>query len=258
MSERNMDRTKQVKANVAAFIRDASTGGAYAYTGERLSSRLALKRIVDAMIAMYPPTGRRLLDLGCGDGQYSLDFFRRGGGQFLLGIDPAEPAVKAAQKRFAEAGLADRARFQVGNIYDLSVEEHFDCITLTGVLHHLPDAAAALRTVAPLTDNILIMEPNGWNPVVKLLEKLSRYHREHEEQSFRFRSIRGWLEAAGFTAIRCELVNLVPMMCPDWLAGICKFLEPAVEAAPGLRDIACGQYVILASKSDSGGKTHEL
>jgi cyclopropane fatty-acyl-phospholipid synthase-like methyltransferase len=208
---------------------------------------------MDAMIAMYPPAGRRLLDIGCGDGANSLMYFNllsdNEGGASLLGIDPSEPALEAARKRFAEAGLAGRARFEPGNIYDLSLQEHFDCAVLWGVLHHLPDPAEALKAAAPLTDTVLIVEPNGNNPMVKILEKLSRYHREHEEQSFRFRSIRGWLEAAGFPSVRCELVNLVPMFCPDWLAGICKFLEPAVEAAPGLRDIACGQYVILASTS---------
>jgi len=235
------------KHNVDVFNQDVSASGSYAYTVNRLSSVLANKRISDAFAAIYPPQGKRFLDLGCGDGTYSLELIQRGA-DFVLGIDPSEKAVTAATAKADKAGFTDKARFQVGNIYDLSLTEHFDCIVLRGVLHHLPDAGKALRAVAPFAPNVLIMEPNGTNPVVKIIEKTSRYHIEHEEQSFPLSTLRRWLFEAGFTQFTCNHVNLVPMFCPDWLAKVCKFMESTFEAIPFIRNISCGQYIILSSK----------
>jgi len=94
----------------------------------------------------------------------------------------------------------------------------------------------------------LIVEPNGTNPIVKLLEKFSQYHIEHEEQSFFLSTVKNWLHDANMQLIACNYVNLVPMMGPDWMAKICKYIEPAIEKIPFINRVACGQYIILASR----------
>jgi 2-polyprenyl-3-methyl-5-hydroxy-6-metoxy-1,4-benzoquinol methylase len=239
----------QIKNNVSVFSRDVAETGSYAYTGDKLSSALANERITQAMVAIYSLHGKRILDLGCGDGTYSLELVKRGAAA-LVGIDPSEAAVAAASAKAKEAGLEDKMKFITGNIYELSLSEKFDCIVLRGVLHHLPDAGRALQAVASLADNVLLMEPNGTNPVLKIIEKTSRYHIEHEEQSFTLRTITKWLNNAGFPFVRCDHTNLVPMFCPDWMARVCKVVEPLVEALPLIRNIACGQYIIRASRDD--------
>jgi SAM-dependent methyltransferase len=243
---------KTQKHNVDVFSRDVLCGGGgYAYTGERLSSILANRRITEAYAALYPMKGKRLLDLGCGDGTYSLELLRLGA-NFVVGIDPSEAAVAVASKKADQTAFTDRVHFQVGNIYNLSLNEHFDCIILRGVLHHLPDAAKALKSISSFSDNVLIMEPNGANPVLKLIEKTSKYHIEHEEQSFLFSTIHRWLYEAGYIHCSLKLVNLVPMFCPDWMARLCKLSEPVVESLPFIRNVCCGQYIILATKINGG------
>jgi 2-polyprenyl-3-methyl-5-hydroxy-6-metoxy-1,4-benzoquinol methylase len=98
-------------------------------------------------------------------------------------------------------GLDATVKFEVGNIYALEsfiADKRFDCIVLRGVLHHLPDPARAIAGLAAFGGTIIVLEPNGNNPVLKLLEKYSRYHIEHEERSFTPALIRSWLVAAGF------------------------------------------------------------
>ena len=240
-------KSEHTKNNISIFSRDVTKDGSYAYTTDRLSSLMANKRISEAFQAIYPLSGKRLLDLGCGDGTYSLELIRNGA-VFVFGIDPAESAVASATEKAARSGLEGKTKFQVGNIYDLKLEQRFDCIILRGVLHHLPDAQRALQCVVPYANNVLIMEPNGTNPIVKLIEKFSKYHIEHEEQSFLFSKIQTWLCNVGFNHTICNYVNLVPMFCPDWMAKLCKIVEPFIEATPIIKNISCGQYIILASK----------
>lgn len=237
-----------VKENVSRFDADVAATGSYAYTTEKLSAKLANARISEAFRASYDFTGKRVLDLGCGDGTYTLDFPAWGAAE-VLGIDPAEIAVEAGKRKAAAANLSDKVSFQTGNIYDLKSaigDRRFDIIVLRGVLHHLPDAKKAIAAIAPFADAILIMEPNGYNPVLKVLEKVSRYHIEHEEQSFLPGTIESWFRAAGMRIERKSHVNLVAMFCPDWFAKTCKAFEPLMEKIPVAREIACGQLILVA------------
>lgn len=238
---------KKSKMNVSVFNQDVAKDGSYAYTKNHLSSMLSNERITQALTTLYPVQGKRLLDIGCGDGTYSIELAHLGA-DFVMGIDPSETAVAAASEKAKQAGTTQKTFFTTGNIYNLKLDDHFDCIVLRGVLHHLPDAGEALQMITPLADNILIAEPNGANPILKIIEKTSRYHIEHEEQSFLLSTIKKWLQHAGFEKFTCNHVNLVPFFCPDWIAKICKTFEPLVESTPLIRNIACGQYIILSSK----------
>ncbi|HVI89220.1 MAG TPA: class I SAM-dependent methyltransferase [Dongiaceae bacterium] len=245
-----------IKKNVNRFEDDVRRSGSYAYTAEKLSSQLANGRISEGISSSYSFAGKRVLDLGCGDGTYTLELAKLGADR-ILGIDPAEAAVKAASMKAERAGYSDRVQFKVGNIYALQEqlgESHFDCVVLRGVLHHLPDPARAVACIASVADTIVILEPNGYNPVLKLLERFSRYHVEHEEQSFFPSTIKGWATAAGFGVRSARMINLVPMFCPDWMARICRSLQPLAENLPIVRALGCGQCLIVATKFISNGK----
>lgn len=246
----NQPDSSTTKKNVRRFDEDVRRVGSYAYTGERLSARLANGRISAAISSIYSFEGKRVLDLGCGDGAYTVEFAGLGAA-LVLGIDPAGVAIDAATARAAQLGLQDKVRFAVGNIYDLGQvldEGEFDIIVLRGVLHHLPDPARAIAGLGAFQGAVLVLEPNGLNPVLKLLERFSRYHIEHEERSFTPMKIRRWLGEAGLTVDRCQLINLVPFFCPDWMARILRRIEPAVERLPLVRAVSCGQTLLLARR----------
>lgn len=236
-----------VKDNVTKFNDDVRRTGSYAYTGARLSSRLANGRISVAIANIAPFQGLNVLDVGCGDGAYSVELAQLGAAH-VLGLDPAEEAVVAARGRAEALGLSAACTFEVGNVYTLSAEMSFDCAVLRGVLHHLPDPAEAIACVARLSDMAVLLEPNGTNPILKIIEKSSAYHRAHQEQSFLPATLVDWCRRAGFTSVQVKYINLVPMFCPDLLARMCRVLEPLAEATPFLRQLCCGQALILARK----------
>lgn len=238
------------KKNVDRFDDDVRRSGSYAYTAERLSARLANARISESIAESYDFVGKRVLDLGCGDGTYALELVALGAKE-VVGIDPAGIAIDAANGKARKDEYDGVIRFEIGNIYELEpylAGDRFDCIVLRGVLHHLPDPERAIAGLSGFGGSIVVLEPNGNNPVLKLLEKFSGYHIEHEERSFSPAVIRSWVIAAGFRVRSSKVLNLVPMFCPDWMAKILRVAGPVVEAVPLLRDIACGQTVIVAHR----------
>jgi SAM-dependent methyltransferase len=241
-----MSRPRAREGNVARFNRDVAEFGGYAYSvTDRLSSRLANARVsaaVDKVAQRVGLKGKRVLDIGCGDGSYTLELLAYQPA-FLLGIEPAPLATERAQAR--AAGLANVAFRNLG-IEDVeTLPETFDVAVLRGVLHHLPDVERGIDIVCRHVDWVIVVEPNGLNPVLKLLEKFSRYHIEHEERSFVPGRLDCMFEACGATRESAEFLSIVPYLCPDWIARILGFFEPIVEALPFVNRIGCGQTVKL-------------
>lgn len=237
------------KRNVQVFDADVQHGGSYVYTDEnRLSSYLSNRRISAAMGAAFDFRGKSVIDLGCGDGTYTLELAAAGASK-VVGLEPAPAAIARAQARADSLGLSIFT-FRTGNIYDLEADlkGRFDIAILRGVLHHLPEPEQAVALAFTAAPTVMIIEPNGCNPVLKVIERVSAYHIEHEEKSFLPSTIDGWCDKAGAAVTRREWINLVPMFCPDWLARFGHALGPAVEALPLLRAVCCGQYIVVAQR----------
>ncbi len=95
-----------------------------------------------------PKPGMRVLDFGCGPG----DFVPFVPSVELVGFDISEPYLASARSRFHQA------KFYGGSLDDVGrAEAPFDVALSIGVLHHIPDdiAVASLKQIASL------LEPGG-------------------------------------------------------------------------------------------------
>jgi SAM-dependent methyltransferase len=233
------------RPGVDPFNSDAAGGEGYVYTTTtQLSSRLAVARQQDLILAMGRLKGRSVLDIGCGDGYYTLGYWDRGQPLRFVGVDPAPNAIKVADRRRGERPI----EYRVLDGKRVPFEDaSFDVAIVQGVLHHADDPEETIREALRLAREIVILEPNGLNPGLKVIEKVSPYHRSHNERSYTPRRLRSWVESAGGHVAEERFGLFVPMFSPDWLAKLMKALEPAVEATPGLRAIGCSVYVMRAT-----------
>ncbi len=232
--------------NVAVFERDARTNAGYLYTHtNRLSCKLATQRTTDLILETGEMRGRSVLDVACGDGFYANRFWDRGHPRRLIAADAAASAVAVAARNSDSRSIC----FLVGDAHHLPFgNDSFDMVLLQSVLHHDDDPFQMIQEAFRVAPRVIIHEPNGGSPGLKVLEKTLSYHRAHNEKSYSSGQMKRWIQAAGASVVYEKKGGFVMMFCPDWLAKTMKFVEPAVERVPLLRSLACAVCVIVGSR----------
>lgn len=106
------------------------------------------RQIVLGMLGVSP--GQRVIDVGCGPGNYTRDLGRAASSGLVVGLDAWEPMLTAAVLRGGGENLA----YVRGNACSLPFrDESFDVACSVGVIHMVEDPLAALgemvRVLAP-------------------------------------------------------------------------------------------------------------
>lgn len=235
-----------LKENVQEFNRNVRDNGGFLYTtNAQFSSYVANKRISEEIFKHIRPTDRTLIDIGCGDGVYTNEIKQNFPHLEVTGFDPAAEAIGTAAKRFPQV------RFETLNLLDPNLPvpaTRYDVGVIRGVLHHLSDQRLAIENAFKLTDRLVIMEPNGNNPLLKIIEKTSKYHIEHEEQSFLATSLKKWIRQAGGEVTTFAYVGYVPFFFPTGPAKAIYALQPFLEKIPVLKHLFSAQFIIACRR----------
>ncbi len=101
------------------------------------------------------PKPASALDIGCGTGNIMLKLLANG--LNVHGVDISKEMADALGARIP-ASLKDNAHISVKNIDEFlgGCNEEFDLITISSVLHHLPDYLSSLETI------VNKIKPRGW------------------------------------------------------------------------------------------------
>ncbi len=230
-----------VKDNVNKFNNDVIANGGYKYTtNASYSSVVANQRMTEAAIACIPKGTRSLIDFGCGDGTYTAELAKAFPEAEIVGVDPAADAITRARS------LTPSAAFTNANLLEPATlpQRMFDVGIIRGVIHHLPTGPLGITNAARVCRTLIIIEPNGNNPILKWIEKNSQYHIEHEEQSFTSRELDAWCRSAGYTRVRIDYIGFIPMFFPTVLAKIIRFFEPLFGCIYPVKKYLSGQIIL--------------
>jgi tRNA (mo5U34)-methyltransferase len=105
--------------------------------------------------------GKRVLDLGCNAGFWSLQAIEAGAA-FVLGVDARAQHVEQAQLVFRARGVpADRYRFTQANVFDMtphSLGGRFDVVLCLGLLYHVCKPMELLERIGAVNDDLLLID----------------------------------------------------------------------------------------------------
>lgn len=90
--------------------------------------------------------GATVADIGCGRGRAVVKLAQAFPTCSVVGYDGYEPAVVAAQNRAVEAGVSDRARFEVRDV-GRALPGSYDVVTTFDVVHDSVDPRGLLRAI---------------------------------------------------------------------------------------------------------------
>jgi SAM-dependent methyltransferase len=228
------------------FDTDIKHNHGYRYTtAAPLSAQTANERLTQITVEWLRslPKAKSVMDLGCGDGIYTAKLAAAFPRRTVRGCDPAGDAIKLAKKQFPHLELAVSDLLKPKTLPKHKV----DASVVRGVIHHVPDAPTGLATAVQFAPHTLIIEPNGWNPIVKIIERFSSYHRAHGERSFTSSILGRWTTDAGARVTKVSYIGLVPFFCPKWLVKPLKSIEPFIEKS-FLAPLVCAQAILQIEK----------
>ena len=121
----------------------------------------------------------RILDIGCGQGQQTMELARLGEGE-VVGIDTDVAALSRLRQRIDRAGLDHRIKAIHVSVYDNGFDDDsFDILWEEGVLHLL-DASRSFFECRRL------LKPNGYLVMHESIEWLESIREKLQKFSFEF------------------------------------------------------------------------
>lgn len=127
---------------------------------DRLKStygKLEFAHMTELLQRYLPEAPATICDIGGAAGDYALFFTKLGYNVHLLDIVPKH--IEQAKERAREEGIADSAKFVVGDALDLPYENNsFDAVFLSGPLYHLPEKKDRVRA---FSEAKRVLKPGG-------------------------------------------------------------------------------------------------
>jgi SAM-dependent methyltransferase len=129
------------------------------------------QRLRDVLLSL-DPTGRTVLELGCGRGGLLLGLVQAGAAR-ATGLDLSPASIDAARNRFDQAELSDRAHLSVGDAARVPLEPQ-DWVILDRVICCYADVERLLANTLPAARQIYaftVPTSRGWRGVIARLEE---------------------------------------------------------------------------------------
>ncbi len=116
-------------------------------------------------IEEHTPSGGRVLDVGCGGGQFALKLKDQRPDLDVTGLDVTQEMIELARERASKRGI--EATFDCGNALNLPYESNnFDYVLSLGSIKHWPNQQTGL------SECVRVLKPGGTLQVIELQKGL--------------------------------------------------------------------------------------
>lgn len=157
-----------------------------------------------------PVADRKFLDVGCGNGLYSLELARRGAAK-VVGIDISEVMIDLCQQSSEKENLAARCEFKNTDLLAYNPESQFDVSFGIGLFDYISDPLPVLKRMKAVTSDRAIMAfPRYWTWRAPI-RKARLMIKGCDVFFYRRSKIRKLLEGAGFR--RHEVSKVGKLYC---------------------------------------------
>lgn len=140
---------------------------------------------------------KTVLDVGCGTGRNSV-WFVRNGIEHVHGIDISQEMIEEARTVAAQAGVADRCRFDLMDFAKMPVGPRYDMVAALGVFDYVADPVPFLKHMSLFTDGVIYGSFPGWTMLRSPIRKIRYAMRGCPTKFYRERDVRAVFDAVGF------------------------------------------------------------
>jgi SAM-dependent methyltransferase len=184
------------------------------------------------------PTGKRVLELGCGQGELLAALQPSYG----VGVDFSARTIARASE------LHPDLHFVLGDAEDpatlASIEGPFDYIVIADTIGMFEDIDGTLRLVhnlcTPSTRIIIAYYAHLWEPILKLGALLKIKSRQPQINYIATADFLNLMDLADFEVISQEQRQLIPM---SWF-GLGPFVNRFIAPLPGIRRLCLRTYIV--------------
>jgi SAM-dependent methyltransferase len=186
--------------------------------------------------------GKRVLEIGCGTGNFTEKFAESGAD--IIAVDISPDLLKIAKSKNL---LSEKVTFLEKRFEDCDVDGPFDAVIGSSILHHL-DLIPALDKMFSLlkpSGSISFAEPNFLNPQIFLERKFRRFFPSvsPDETAFISWQLRNDLKRCGFERVRIEPFDWLHPATPKFLIKFVSNLGHVAERIPGIKNCAGSLYI---------------
>jgi SAM-dependent methyltransferase len=115
--------------HAARWYEDKVRRYGFDYRGLGFRTRSSQEKRFEALLALGDFHGRRILDVGCGFGDFLAFLVERDIHPLYTGLDVCEPMIERCQQRFP----AGAGRFVAGDVLDHEVDQSYDYVVASGL-----------------------------------------------------------------------------------------------------------------------------
>jgi tRNA A58 N-methylase Trm61 len=112
-----------------------------------------IQRIIQSLTAVYDPSGRTIIVVGGGGGQF-IEYGRRAA--HVLALDSDAEAIRLLRENLEKAGLEDTFTPILGDFYESGLKG--DAVLFEFCLHEMSDPKAAIRHAQTMAPDIIVID----------------------------------------------------------------------------------------------------